>query len=114
MATPNNPQWSNPKHSSEDRLRALKMKRAGVAFKTIAAELDIPEKTIRGWIHDNTVNAPVLRDDRDIHEEHWRKDRLENARYWNDPNVVLLGDPPFHRSALAQKLKEQQRDREDA
>lgn len=78
--------------------------RAGWKIKHISIHLGVPRTNVYDWLGlehgpDDTPDGNA----RSVDEYH---DELRTyAEHYRDPNVVLLGDPPLHRSALWKKLE---------
>jgi IS30 family transposase len=96
----------NP-YSPKIRAKAEAMLRAGVPGGEISRQLGVARSTVSVWkkktVPQNYVSS-AQHDDRGEHLEAHRRDLDRNRRYWDARNVVLLGDPPLHRSALGRRM----------
>jgi hypothetical protein len=100
----------NLKHLREEALRLAKQ---GIARRAIASKLQVSRDQVAAWLAEAGFTpqcgrrpgfSPIKNKGNDkyaLAERHARLSRFGHE--YDDPNVRLLGDPPRHRSALAQR-----------
>lgn len=98
------------KHLREEALRLAKL---GVARRAIASKLQVSRDQVAAWLAEAGFTpqcgrrpgfSPIRNRGNDKYALAEREARLSRFGHeYDDPNVMFLGDPPRHRSALAQR-----------
>jgi len=105
------------RHSPDTRKRAYRLFQEGMSTADIAQIVGVPRQTVTGWVYSMSKEdaeppkigrprGPMSANHDAAHIiERVQEENARYSRFYNDPNVALLGDPPLHRSALGQKLR---------